>query len=216
MEYKINNLEELVELGRAEEIDTEKENKLVREIVSKIKKTMRKNNLTSLSAPAVGYNKRIFCVDYSDNEIKTYINPVVSLREGIHLSREVCSSIPNKEYIIPRNNVINIYYQRPNGEVKIQEFKGLASNVLQHEIDHLEGITLDDMGLEIDKDFDEATEEERLEIVNMYLDSLDIMLKDVKEDIENNEELKVISDRLNFTEAVVSGKVKLMKEQDIK
>lgn len=216
MEYKINNLEELVELGRAEEIDTQKENKLVREIVSKIKRTMRKNNLTSLSAPAVGYNKRIFCVDYSDNEIKTYINPVVSLREGIHLSREVCSSIPDKEYIIPRNNVINIYYQRPNGEVKIQEFKGLASNVLQHEIDHLEGITLDDMGLEIDKDFDEATEEERLEIVNMYLDSLDIMLKDVKEDIENNEELKVISDRLNFTEAVVSGKVKLMKEEDIK
>lgn len=216
MEYKINNLEELVELGRAEEIDTEKENKLVREIVSKIKRTMRKNNLTSLSAPAVGYNKRIFCVDYSDNEIKTYINPVVSIREGIHLSREVCSSIPGKEYIIPRNNVINIYYQRPNGEVKIQEFKGLASNVLQHEIDHLEGITLDDMGLEIDKDFDEATDEERLEIVNMYLDSLDIMLKDVKEDIENNEELKVISDRLNFTEAVVSGKVKLMKEEDIK
>lgn len=216
MEYKINNLEELVELGRAEEIDTQKENKLVREIVSKIKRTMRKNNLTSLSAPAVGYNKRIFCVDYSDNEIKTYINPVVSLREGIHLSREVCSSIPNKEYIIPRNNVINIYYQRPNGEVKIQEFKGLASNVLQHELDHLEGITLDDMGLEIDKDFDEATDEERLEIVNMYLDSLDIMLKDVKEDIENNEELKVISDRLNFTEAVVSGKVKLMKEEDIK
>lgn len=216
MEYKINNLEELIELGRAEEIDTEKENKLVREIVSKIKRTMRKNNLTSLSAPAVGYNKRIFCVDYSDNEIKTYINPVVSLREGIHLSREVCSSIPGKEYIIPRNNVINIYYQRPNGEVKIQEFKGLASNVLQHEIDHLEGITLDDMGLEIDKDFDEATDEERLEIVNMYLDSLDIMLKDVKEDIENNEELKVISDRLNFTEAVVSGKVKLMKEEDIK
>ena len=72
------------------------------------------------------------------------------------------------------------------------------------------------MGLEIDKDFDEATDEERLEIVNMYLDSLDIMLKDVKEDIENNEELKVISDRLNFTEAVVSGKVKLMKEEDIK
>lgn len=216
MEYKINNLEELVELGRAEEIDTQKENKLVREIVSKIKRTMRKNNLTSLSAPAVGYNKRIFCVDYSDNEIKTYINPVVSLREGIHLSREVCSSIPDKEYIIPRNNIINIYYQRPNGEVKIQEFKGLASNVLQHELDHLEGITLDDMGLEIDKDFDEATEEERLEIVNMYLDSLDIMLKDVKEDIENNEELKVISDRLNFTEAVVSGKVKLMKEEDIK
>lgn len=216
MEYKINNLEELVELGRAEEIDTQKENKLVREIVSKIKKTMRKNNLTSLSAPAVGYNKRIFCVDYSDNEIKTYINPVVSLREGIHLSREVCSSIPNKEYIIPRNNVINIYYQRPNGEVKIQEFKGLASNVLQHELDHLEGITLDDMGLEIDKDFDEATEEERLEIVNMYLDSLDIMLKDVKEAIENNEELKTVSDRLKFTEAVVSGKVKLMKEEDIK
>ena len=32
---------------------------------------MKKHNLTSLSAPAIGYNKRIFCIDFSDKEIKT-------------------------------------------------------------------------------------------------------------------------------------------------
>ena len=99
-EYKVLDLENLP-TTRAEEIDYEKDYTLMKEIIAKIKKTMRKNNLTSLSAPAIGYNKRIFCVDFSDKEIKTFINPMVLLTQGMELTREVCSSIKGKEFICP-------------------------------------------------------------------------------------------------------------------
>ena len=46
------------------EIDTVKESTLMRQIISELKKTIKANNLTALSAPAIGYNKRIFCVDF--------------------------------------------------------------------------------------------------------------------------------------------------------
>lgn len=68
---------------RCLEIDIRTENKLMREIVKELKDTMRKNNLKSLSAPAIGYNKRIFCIEFSDIEIKTFINPVIAKASGI-------------------------------------------------------------------------------------------------------------------------------------
>lgn len=208
-EKRIMNLDELNELGRAQEIDVEKENKLVREIVSTIKSVMKKNNLVSLSAPGVGYNKRIFCVDFSDLEIKTFINPIITNATGLQLSREICSSIPNKEYIRPRNTTIDLIYQTPQGIVKTNRYEGVAAFVFQHELDHLEGVTLEDMGLEIDSDFDEASDEERSEIINMYLDSLDLRQKDLDAEIEADDELKIVSDRLRFVEALAKGDITL-------
>lgn len=208
-EKRIMNLDELNELGRAQEIDVEKENKLVREIISTIKSTMKKNNLVSLSAPGVGYNKRIFCVDFSDLEIKTFINPIITNATGLQLSREICSSIPNKEYIRPRNTTIDLIYQTPQGVVKTNRYEGVAAFVFQHELDHLEGVTLEDMGLEIDSDFDEASDEDRSEIINMYLDSLDLRQKDLDAEIEADDELKVVSDRLRFVEALAKGDITL-------
>lgn len=205
----ITNLDELNELGRAQEIDLEKENKLVREITSNLKKVMRKGNITALSAPAIGYNKRIFCVDFSDSEIKTFINPLISYAEGLQLSREECTSIPGKQYIRPRNTIVDIYYQTPTGEIKNNRFEGVAATVFQHEIDHLEGITLEDIGLEVDNDFDEATQEEREEIINMYLDSLDLRRKDLNEEINSDEELKLVADRFRFIEALTRGDITL-------
>jgi peptide deformylase len=166
----ITDLCELDKLGRSEEVQLNDDNKLIREIVANIKRTMRKNNLVSLSAPAIGYNKRIFCIDFSDQEIKTFINPLVTRAEGIELTREVCSSIPDKEFIRPRNSLIEVMYQTPLGKIKSRIFTGLAAHVIQHEIDHLDGVTLADIGLEIEDDFNNATDEERFEIINMYLD----------------------------------------------
>lgn len=208
----ITNLEELIGVGRCQEVDLEKESKEAREIIKNLKRTLRKNDsVVALSAPALGFNKRIFCVDYADNEIKTYINPVIMHAEGIQLSREVCSSLPGKEYIRPRNSEIDVIFQRPTGEISTQRFKGVAACTIQHEIDHLDGITLDDIGLEIDADFDKATEEEKQEIIDMYLDSLDIKRTSVKEDIANDPELNLISERLRFTEALARGDIKLEK-----
>lgn len=213
--YKeVVDLDALNSIGRAQEIDHEKEGKTVREIVSNIKRTMRKKGLVSLSAPGIGYNKRIFCIDFSDQEIKTFINPVLSNAEGIRLVREQCSSIPDKEYLVPRNNVIDLYYETPTGQIKSTRFKDVVAFVIQHELNHLEGVTLEDIGLEVDSDFDEATEEERREIIDMYLDSLDLRQTYLDEAIDSDEELKLISERFRFIEALARGDIALENTEE--
>ena len=206
-EYKVYGLETLP-TTRAEEIDYEKDYTLMKEIIAKIKKTMRKNNLTSLSAPAIGYNKRIFCVDFSDKEIKTFINPMVLLTQGMELTREVCSSIPNKEFIRPRHTSIDIIYQRPDGTIKQNQFKGMASTVIQHELDHLDAITLNDIGLEIDSDFDEATEEERFEVIDMYLKYLSEKHDNLITEIKQDDTTKIMYEAETMSELIAKGKIK--------
>ena len=151
---EVLNLDELNKMSRAQEIDYEKDGKLLREITANIKRTMRKKDLISLSAPGIGYNKRIFCIDFSDQEIKSFVNPVIQNAEGLRLVREQCSSIDGKEFLVPRNDIIDIIYETPTGIIKTNRFKGVLAFVVQHEINHLEGVNLEDIGLEVDEDFD--------------------------------------------------------------
>ena len=194
---------------RAVEIDLRTQNKEAREIISNIKKVMREKNLTSLSAPAIGYSRRIFCIDFKDREIKTFINPIIVTAKGLQLSREKCSSIPNKEYVRPRNNEIEVMYQDPMSKPLSRKLIGLAAIVFQHEMDHLDGLLLSDVGLELDEDFDKASEDERQEVIEAYLDALDLKQKEMTQEIQEDKELKQIDDARKFMESVYKGETKL-------
>lgn len=192
---------------RADEVDTIKEMKEARAIIAELKSIIRKKELTSLSAPAIGYGKRIFCVNFSDSEIKTFINPIIVKAEGLVLSDEKCTSIPGKRFILPRNNKVSIMYTSPLGKVESREVSGVAASVIQHEIHHLDGILCSDIGLEVDEMFDNATQEEREQVIGMYLDSLDIKQKELDKQIEEDADLKQIADATKFMEKVQSGEV---------
>ena len=197
---------------RAVEIDVRTQATEMREIVKALKDTMRANNLSSLSAPAIGYNRRIFCIDFKDSEIKTFINPIIAQAKGMQLSIEKCSSIPNKEFMRPRNNDLMIVYQRPTGQIENRQILGMSAIVFQHELDHLDGLLISDVGIEIDQDFYDATEEEREEVIAAYLDALDIKRTDVNAEIEKDPELKQISDAAKFMESVYKGETQIEKE----
>lgn len=194
---------------RATEINYAVDNKLIREIVSSLKHTIEKNNITALSAPAIGYEYRIFCIKFNE-EIKTFINPIIMDAKGLQLSREKCTSIPNKEFIIPRNNDLTVAYQRPTGKIETRQIVGLAALVFQHEMQHLDGILLSDLGLEIDSQWDEATEDERAEVLKEFLDSLDLYSSELEKEIQTDPELKQMSDAIDFMASVQTGKTKLM------
>ena len=196
---------------RAEEIDTLREGQLLQEIVKYLKKTLRKReDLFALSAPAIGYNKRVFCMKFENDQVKTFINPIIESYSpnGMQLSREKCSSIPGKEYIRVRNNDIRVMYQKPTGEAESNRLLGKAALVFEHEMDHLEGVLISDIGLEVIPEFDEASEEERTEVIKEYLDSLDIRLKQANEEVENDPELKQIDDATKFMTGILTGEIK--------
>lgn len=203
----ITNIDKLED--RADEVDLKADAFLVTTIISKLKETLRANkNLASLTAPQIGYNKRIFCINF-EGDIHTFINPMISDRQGLSLIKETCVSIPNKTFIRPRNKEIICVYQTPTGSNEVNRFKGLAAQLFQHAMDHLDGVSLADIGLEIDEQFDKATEEEKNELLETYLKTLLDKKLALDKEIESNPDLKQLSDAIKFMEGVQTGKVTL-------
>lgn len=187
------------------EINPVKDGKLSQEIVIALKATMRDKGLQSLAAPQIGYNRRIFCIRFGDNDYRTFINPAIENNVGMTMSREKCSSIPDKEYIIPRFSKIKFFFTTPLGKVESATLVGRAAYVFQHCMDHLNGMLLDDIGLEIDQMFDDATDEEREEVIKMYAESLDLRHKQLNNDIAEDKDLKEIDDAIRFINSVKDG-----------
>lgn len=194
---------------RSDEINVLKQGTLVREITKALKDTIREKGLKSLSAPAIGYKYRIFCLNFSDSEIKTFINPIITNAEGVQLAREKCNCFPDREFIRPRNPKIKALYQNPTGKILTSEFVGLSAVVFQHELDHLDGVLLTDLALEIDDQWDKASDEERQEVINAYLDSIDMKQKELEKEIQEDPDLKRASDAIDFMTKVQTGEVKL-------
>lgn len=193
---------------RVDEIDTVKHMKDARETISELKALIRKNHMTSLSAPAIGKSQRIFCINFSDSEIKTFINPIIVKAEGLVLSDEKSPILPNRRFLVPRNNKVAVMYTRPTGQIESREITGVAAAVFQQELQVLDGILLSDIGLEIDSLWDEASQEEKEEVINAYLDSLDIKEKEITKEIQSDPELKKIDDAIDFMTKLETGEVK--------
>jgi peptide deformylase len=71
-------------------------------------------------------------------------NPVIDKVEGeITSMNEGCLSL-RREYKIPRLNIAIVSFQTISGEAKTITFQNVSSIVVQHEIDHLNGILASD------------------------------------------------------------------------
>lgn len=199
----------------ADDVDLRKENKEARDIVLELKKIIREKDLVALSAPQIGYDKRMFVINFK-GDLRTFINPVAQYDGVLELGREKCDSIPGKEFLRLRHNKVQVMYQTPLGEAKSATFIGLAAKVFQEQLDHLNGLLLSDIGLEVDQDFFDATEEERQEVINAYLDALDLKQKHIMKEIEENPELKEIADAGNFLEKMDKGEIEVefVKEEN--
>ncbi len=194
---------------RCDEVDIRKELTEVRQIIIDLKETLRATETgVGLSANQIGYNKRVFIINFN-GEYRSFINPIIANVKGLTINRESCLSLPGREFIRPRHNDIDVIYQTPLGKTVKQRMFGMAAYVFQHEIDHLDGLLLSDIGLEIDGDFDKATDAEREELINSYLDSLDLKQKDLDQEIKEDAELTELDKGIKFMTALQKGEVKL-------
>jgi peptide deformylase len=196
---------------RCDEFDLVKNNKDVQEVVLTLKNTIRANDgMLGLSAPQVGFYNRILVLNFN-NDLRTFINPIITQVDGFELTRETCHSIPGKTFIRTRNSRVWVTYQTPLGKIESVELNGVAARVMQHHIDHLDGLLLNDVSLEIDEEFDKATDAEREEVIKMYLDSLDLTASALQSSIEGDEEGKQIADAIKFMESVRKGETVIEK-----
>ena len=192
-------------------INPANEGELMQEIILALKATMRSNNLTYLAAPQIGYTKQIFCIKFDKNDYRTFLNPMIEnvVSSTYHFARETCASVPGKTFIIPRFGTIQMCFVTPMGEYKTTKLMGVAAEVAQQCIDLLNGNPIVNIGLEIDEDFDNATDDERAEIIKMYVESLDLRSKKLREEIDNDKDLKQIEDASRFIQGVNDGSIQI-------
>jgi peptide deformylase len=158
---------------------------------------LKASDLIFLTANQLGFNDRIFMLKLEDGEIKTFFNPAITyFSKEAYLSREKDYS-NDKEYLIVRNDSVELTFQNKNGTIRKLAFQKPLSALIQSIVDLLDGILQQDSGLEIIPEFDEASDEEREEVIKMYLESLKERNNAMQEEIKNDENLSKINDEIN-------------------
>lgn len=97
-----------------------------------------------LAAPQVGVSERIIVLDGScvapAATPKALINPAILRRSGRHVAVEGCLSLPGIEGEVPRARKIRVRaVEVGRGPVEF-ETEGFEARIIQHEVDHLDGI----------------------------------------------------------------------------
>ena len=129
---------------RKKTIDIVKFDENLRVIINEMIDTMHKEDGIGLAAPQVGLDKSLLVIDISgidENEKPlAFINPIITETSGEVLYEEGCLSIPGVREEVLRPEEITLKYQDENGKKYTEIFAGWKARVLQHEIDHLNGI----------------------------------------------------------------------------
>ena len=127
---------------KARKID--KIDRRIRKLVDDMILTMQVDCGIGLAAPQVAEPIALLVVDHSlifeDGKPTAYINPEILDSEGELVFEEGCLSVPEIHEEVKRPEIISLRYQTIDGETKEERFDGMLSRVLQHEIDHLNGV----------------------------------------------------------------------------
>lgn len=185
----------------------------VKNTIKIVKQTLKAHpELPALCAKQIGHNKRIFCMRFADGTIKTFVNPLITFKEGLHISLEKNVSLGDHEYMVIRHNVLRAMYQNEKGGIEENKFEGMASEVFEQMSQLLDGILISDFGMEIFKDFHKASEEEKEEVIKLYLDWVKQFDESLNEEIENTPELKDIKQAMEFLASVAKGETDVVPE----
>ena len=107
--------------------------------------TLRDADGVGLAAPQVGRNIRVLVVDVplaesDEREFHELINPEILSSKGFQVGEEGCLSVPGFFANIRRKDHVRVSALNRKGKRFTIEADGMLSRVLQHEIDHLDGI----------------------------------------------------------------------------
>ena len=122
-----------------------------RDLLSYMVKIMSENEGVGLAAPQIGMDKRIIIADMGKKLLKI-INPQILEEEGENSLSEGCLSLP--EIFIPVNRANKIKIEGLNEDKKLLRLTiaGFLARIIQHEIDHLNGVLIIDYATLVKKE----------------------------------------------------------------
>jgi peptide deformylase len=101
-----------------------------------------------LAAPQIGKSLRIFIAKPTlKSKVSVFINPEITKKEGLQekdkektTKLEGCLSLPNIWGDVDRYNQVRVDFIDETGKQHSQKFVGFMATIVQHEIDHLNGV----------------------------------------------------------------------------
>ena len=99
-----------------------------------------KDGRVGMAANMIGVNKRIIAFE-NDGEYMVMFNPVIVKQSGAYETDEGCLSLTGTRKT-KRHKVIKVQWQNEKFQTRLKTFTGWTAEIIQHEIDHCEGILI--------------------------------------------------------------------------
>ncbi|MGH3771913.1 MAG: peptide deformylase [Pseudonocardiaceae bacterium] len=140
------------------------------EILARMVSRLRELNGAGLAAPQIGASVRVIVVEVRKTDVfpdrptsplLQMINPVIVEKSGTtETGWEGCFSVPGFMGLVPRAETVTVEYTTAEGTDVTERYSGYVARVIQHEIDHLNGVEF----------IDRMTSMESLTTVTNYLE----------------------------------------------
>ena len=142
--------EDILRLKAARVADTEFNSDWLMQLASAMIATMLERSGVGIAAPQVYISKRVVIVasrpnlrypDAPEMDAVVMVNPEILEQSDVTvLGEEGCLSVPNERGQVQRAQSIKVLYHTLTGELMESIFEGFPARIVQHEIDHLNGI----------------------------------------------------------------------------
>ena len=99
-----------------------------------------KDGCVGMAANMIGVNKRIIAFD-NEGEYMLMFNPVIVKQSGAYEAEEGCLSLSGTRKT-KRYKTIKVQWQNEKFQTRLRTFSGWTAEIIQHEIDHCEGILI--------------------------------------------------------------------------
>jgi peptide deformylase len=121
---------------RVEKIDAE-----TRKLIEDMAETMYAAPGVGLAATQVDVHRQIIVIDVSEerSDLRVFINPEITRREGVAVNQEGCLSVSGIFENVERAESVTVTALDRNGSRFTLNASGLLAACIQHEMDHLHG-----------------------------------------------------------------------------
>ena len=99
-----------------------------------------RDGCAGMAANMIGINKRIIAFD-NEGKYMVMFNPEIIKKSGPYQAQEGCLSLPGTR-TAKRWKSIKVQYQTETFQTRVKTFTGWTAQIIQHEIDHCEGVLI--------------------------------------------------------------------------
>jgi peptide deformylase len=103
--------------------------------------TFHRETCVGMAANMIGVAKRIIAFD-CDGSLMVMLNPEIIAQSAPYEAQESCLSLLGGPRKAVRFDKIKVRYQNENMQTRLKTFTGFTAQIIQHEVDHCNGVLI--------------------------------------------------------------------------